>query len=243
MSTRIKKSRANFHLFCLRFAPCCDIMKGINEGEKSMQNFIAELDEYFCETYANYDKLCVLPGYKMPMMQASTVDEFGRTRAYTLPANTMRLALQEKKEELLADLKPRLVDTTFSFSFRPLGLFTALVNRFSKQGFPKYLKQLLQKYGLNEQTALEELNVDEEIWKKICKGQFMPTKNLIFSLALTAQLSFDDTEEMLVFCGEDFDYTYPKDVVISYLLSTKTYAPAMVERALAEYHVSNLFIK
>ena len=56
-----------------------------------------DFDGYFCEKYANYDKLCVLPGYKMPLMQASEVDAFGRTRAYTLPADTMRLALQEKK--------------------------------------------------------------------------------------------------------------------------------------------------
>ena len=59
--------------------------------------FIADLDEYFCEKYANYDKLCILPGYKMPLMQASKIDEFGRTRTYTLPAETMRLALQERK--------------------------------------------------------------------------------------------------------------------------------------------------
>ena len=82
-----------------------------------MYDFIKDLDEYFCEKYANYDKLCVLTGYKMPLMQASQVDEFGRTRAYTLPADRMRLALQEKKTELLAQLKSKMTDVTFSFSF------------------------------------------------------------------------------------------------------------------------------
>ena len=84
-----------------------------------MYEFIADLDEYFCEKYANYDRLCVLSGYKMPLMQTSTVDEFGRTRAYTLPAETMRLALQENKADLLKQLKSRMTDATFSFSFRP----------------------------------------------------------------------------------------------------------------------------
>ena len=208
-----------------------------------MQDFILDLDEYFCEKYANYDKLCILPGYKMPLMQTSTVDEFGRTRTYTLPANTMRLALQEKKTELLAELKPRLTDPTFSFSFRPLGLFSALRNRFSKYGFVKNFKLLLNKYGLTEQTAAEGLDVSAEILKKICKGKFLPSKNLIFSLALTAQISFEDTEKMLLLCEQVFDYTLVKDVVLSYLLINRVYSPAMVERALDEYKVGNLFIK
>ena len=86
-----------------------------------MFDFIADLDAYFCEKYANYDKLCVLPGYRMPKMHATKIDEFGRTYAYTLPANTMRLATQENKDELLKTLKAQIFDRTFSFSFLPLG--------------------------------------------------------------------------------------------------------------------------
>ena len=73
--------------------------------ESKMFDFIADLDEYFCEKYANYDKLCVLKGYRMPKMQDTKVGADGRTYAYTLPANTMRLALQENKAELLKTLK------------------------------------------------------------------------------------------------------------------------------------------
>ncbi len=96
-----------------------------------MYDFITDLDGYFCETYANYDKLCILPGYVMPVMQRSEVREDGRTYAYTLPAETMRLANQEKKEEILRELKSRLTDITFSFSFRPVGKFTRIHNLFS----------------------------------------------------------------------------------------------------------------
>jgi hypothetical protein len=48
---------------------------------------------------------------------------------------------------------------------------------------------------------------------------------------------------MLLLCGEGFDHTFVKDVVVSYLLNSRVYSPAMVERALNEYKVSNLFIK
>ena len=208
-----------------------------------MYDFIADLDEYFCKKYANYDKLCVLPGYKMPLMQASEVDEFGRTRTYTLPADRMCLALQEKKGELLAVLKTKMADVTFSFSFRPLGLFASIKNRTSKYGFAKNFKKMLEKYGVSEADALAGLNISEEIWTKICKGKFLPSKNLIFSLALTAQFSLDDTEELLAYLDEEFDYAIVKDVVISYLLNNKVYNPEMINRALAEYKVDNLFIK
>ena len=208
-----------------------------------MYDFIADLDGYFCETYANYDKLCILPGYVMPVMQRSEVREDGRTYAYTLPASTMRLAAQEKKEELLAALKKRMTDITFSFSFRPCGLFTKIRNRFSKYAFHKNFKVMLEKYGTSQAEALENLNISEEIWKGILKGDFEPTKNLIYSLALTVQISYADTCALMRLCGYEFNFADVKDVVISYLLQQKVYNRGMIDAALNEYKVTNLFIK
>ena len=82
-----------------------------------MYDFIADLDGYFCETYANYDKLCILPGYVMPLMQRSEVREDGRTYAYTLPAETMRLANQEKKDEILAEFKSIISNISYTISY------------------------------------------------------------------------------------------------------------------------------
>ena len=206
-------------------------------------DFITDLDEYFCEKYANYDKLCGLPGYKMPLMQASKIDEFGRTRTYTLPSENLRLALQEKKGELLCLLKDKTTDKTFSFSFQPIGMFAGWRSRYSKYGFTKNFKMILAKYGISEADALSHLDISEEIWKNICKGKFLPTKNLLFSFALTAQLSFEDTEDLLVYLMAEFDYTLVKDTVIAYLLQNKVYSPEMIKAALTEYKVDNLFIK
>lgn len=207
-----------------------------------MYDFIADLDGYFCEKYANYDKLCVLPGYKMPLMQRSEQDDFGRTRTYTLPADTMRLANQEKKDELLKLLKTKMLDATFSFSFLPMSGFRRLKNRFSKFAFYKNLKILLNKYGVTEEGAFENLKIPEEVWKGICKGKFLPTKNLLFSLALTVQISYDDLLSMMALCEYEFDFAIVKDVVIAYLLQTKVYNRSMIDRALEEYKVGNLFI-
>mgnify|MGYP006896614315 CR=1 FL=1 len=208
-----------------------------------MFDFIADLDAYFCETYANYDKLCVLKGYRMPKMQDSKIDEFGRTYAYTLPASTMRLSLQENKAEILKTLKTQLLDKTFSFSFRPLGFFARLKNKISAYGFLKWFKETLKKYNVTPMEAGEQLQIEPKIWKEICKGNFMPTKNTLLSLALTVNLSIEDTENLLLVCGYDFDYRVVKDVVISYLLTQKVFNRDMIDLALKEYKVENLFLK
>ncbi len=207
-----------------------------------MYDFLTDLDEYFCEKYANYDKLCILPGYKMPVMQATRIDEFGRTYAYTLPTETMRLATQEKKAELLALLKEKITDKTFSFSFRPLGFFGKIKNKCSKFGFPKNMRAILAKYAVSEEQAGEGLAISKEIWTKICKGSFVPTKNLIFSLALTVQTTFEDALALLALCDERMDYALEKDVVVAYLLTRKVFNRDMMDAALKEYKIRNLFI-
>ncbi|MBQ9714526.1 MAG: hypothetical protein IJV83_04305 [Clostridia bacterium] len=208
-----------------------------------MNDFILELDEYFCEKYANYDKLCVLPGYKMPLMQASEVREDGRTYAYTLPMETMSLSRQENKAELLAALKNRMVDVTFSFSFRPIWIFGRIKNVFSKYAVHKNLKLILEKYKWTDEAVLESINVSPEVWKGIRKNKYLPSKNLIFSLAIAGHFTMEDTTALLALCGYEWNYALVKDVVITYLLREKVFNPTMVQAALDEYKVTNLFIK
>ena len=204
--------------------------------------FMADLDAYFCEKYANYDKLCMLKGYRMPKMQDTKVDDFGRSYSYTLPANTMRLALQENKDEMLKELKGQMSDKSFSFSFRPLGWFARLKDGFSKYSFRKVFNQICPKYGITMETAVEGVDIDGKIWTRISKGQYYPTKNLIYTLALLHGISYQDTATLLAVCGYSFDYTQVRDVVISYLLTKKITNSAMRDAAFEEYAVDNLFI-
>ena len=208
-----------------------------------MFDFITDLDEYFCEKYAGYDKLTVLPGYKMPVMQATKTDERGNSFAYTLPADTMRLAAQENKAELLAALKEKMVDKTFSFSFSVMPFFTRVKNAFSKYGVAKNMKKILAKYGVQDSAVLKQVDIAPEIWKGIRGNKFLPSKNLLITLALTMQMSYEDAFALISLCDETFDFTIVKDVVVCYLLSRKVYNPAMVQAALDEYKVTNLFFK
>ena len=47
----------------------------------------------------------------------------------------------------------------------------------------------------------------------------------------------------MALCGYEFDLANVKDVVMTYLLSKKVYNRAMIDTALTEYKVANLFLK
>ena len=204
--------------------------------------FLSDLNEYFCENYANYDKLCVLDGYKVPKMQATERREDGRLYSYTLPANTMRLALQENREELLALLKSKIADKSFSFSFEPAP-FMERLKRNAKDSFKTALEEVFRKNSVDPKELWKELSIDEEIWTKICKGDYLPSKNAIFSICLVARASYEDTAYLLAMRYAEFDYTAEREVVISYLFKQKVFNPEMIKVAFQEYKVSNLFIK
>ena len=206
-------------------------------------DFLEDLDAYFCEKYANYDKICMIDGYVMPKMQSTRIDDFGRTYAYTLPAETMRLSLQENKAEILQKLKEKMTDKTFSFSFRTLSWFHQIENLFSKQSLKKIFPTILAHYNLTMEQAFEGLDVSKEAQRLIISGKAEPTKNLIFSMAIVNHFSLQDTKALLNICGLRLDFTCEKDVVFAYLISNSIFNADMVASALAEYKISHLFIK
>ena len=213
----------------------------MQEATKTEFGFLSDLDDYFCENYANYDKLCVLDGYRMPKMQATERRGDGRLYSYTLPANTMRLAKQENREKLLEDLKSKIKDKNFSFSFEPAGFFTRLLKN-KKYSFKSVLGDVLRKSSLTAEELGKGLSIEQKVWNKICSGDYLPAKNLIFSIALAARTTYEDACDLLAACGMEFDYTLEREVVISYLLKQKIFNKDMMQAAFVEYAVSNLFI-
>ncbi|MBQ2740229.1 MAG: hypothetical protein IJF39_01235 [Clostridia bacterium] len=205
--------------------------------------FIEDLDGYFCEKYANYDKICILPGYRMPKMQETTVDAFGRKYSYTLPAETMRLAKQEKCSSLLVELKSRMTDKNFSFSFRPLGFFQRISDVFSKDSFQKTLKAVCGHHNADPISVVDGLEINPAVWKRILSGEFYPSKPLVLALGLSAHFTYQETKALLRSCGYDFQFEDVSDTVISYLLLKEIYNKEMVQAAFAEYKLLPLPIK
>ena len=206
-----------------------------------MYEFITDLDAFFCEYYAGYDKICVLKGYKMPLMQRSEMQN-GKMHAYTLPANTMRLSLQENAADLLRQLKEKSRDKTISFSFTTVSFFKRLRKREQYKIAYQTFISLLKLYQLDKENV-DGLQIDPQIWSNIRKGKFLPSKNLIFTLALLGHLTAEDTQKMLNVYNYDFEYEIEKDVVISYLLTKKVFNAEMIKAALEEYKIDYLFLK
>ena len=205
--------------------------------------FISDLDGYFAEKYANYDKLCVLKGYEMPKMQETKRLEDGRDYSYTLPASTMRLAKQKNCEALLKQLKESFFDSTFSFSFRPLSFFERMRDKFNKTSFQKVFPEVLKRKSVTVDQVKSALTVDETTWKRILNGRYYPTKNLLFSIALAVGLSDEDLKDLMSVCDCELEFTLPKDVVVAYLVTRNVKNPLMIQEALKEYKIGNLFIK
>ncbi len=207
-----------------------------------MVDFIADLDDYFCKTYASYDKICTLQGYQMPKRQTSEVRN-GKTYAYTLSQELLKLDRQENKAEMLAQLKEKLSDKTFSFTFYTVSVWQKIKYRKFYKEARQTLALMLERYQVTETEVQNLLNVDSEIWKKIVKGRFIPSKNLLLSLFMAAHFNVDDAETLLNAFDCAFDYALAKDVVVRYLLEQKVYNEQLRDAALAEYKVRHLFLR
>ena len=206
-------------------------------------DFLEDLDEYFCEKYANYDHICILNGYEMPKMQTTERREDGTDYSYTLPASTMRLAAQRNRKDLLAQLKERMTDTTFSFTFRPLGLFARIKGIFAKRTFKKALPEVLARYSTTSGEAVKLLDIDVVTWSRICKGRLRADeKSSVFPgphRAHDARGPRGAVRSVRVRAG-----LFPRQGHRDRLsLTRKVYNADMVRRALEEYKVTNLFIK
>ena len=206
-------------------------------------DFLADLDEYFCEKFAGYELFCGLPQYRMPTMQVTKTDEYGRKFSYTLPKTTLRLADQENKKELLATVKTKLLSREITFSFHPVKWYALFRHRFSKTGFVKTAKWVANHYATTIEGLFDGVNISEEVLQNLVKGKVLPTKNLLFSVALSAHLSLDDTQMLMTACDMEWDYALQRDVVVRYLLERSIYNEEMVSVALKEYKINHLFLK
>ena len=108
-----------------------------------------------------------------------------------------------------------------------------------KESFAVYV----QADELAIEDALKTGDINEKTRKRILKGEYYPTKNLIFTLALTCGFSEQDTDVLMQTCGFVYDYAVVKDVVVSYLIANKVLNPAMIQAAFDEYKVDGLFFR
>lgn len=159
------------------------------------------------------------------------------------PLPPWRLAAQKQPEVLLAELKEGLCGSVLLFFLQAAVFFRRIRNKFSKNSFHAILPNVLARRNLTKESAGELLAVDGKVWQRICSGRYLPTKNLLFSLALAAGMSFDDLSEMMAACELALDYATVKDTVLAYLVTRGIQNREMIDAAIKEYKIENLFLK
>ena len=127
--------------------------------------------------------------------------------------------MDEKKAELLAELKDKMYDKNFSFSFRPLGFLEKISEKFAKETFSKTLQEVAARYNVEAKDLGENLDIDPIIWKKILKGEFYPSA---FKISPFAQVG------ALPICS----HTASKDISLSASMIISSWTCATIEQFL-----------
>ncbi|MFQ9423109.1 MAG: hypothetical protein ACLR3U_03735 [Christensenellaceae bacterium] len=121
-----------------------------------------------------------------------------------------------------------MTDTTFSFTFRPLGLFARIKGIFAKRTFkalPRFWRDTARRG-----EAVKLLDIDVVTWSRICKAFTSRRKSPVFP-GPTVRMTPEDLEELFGLCGYELDYSLVR-TPIAYLLTRKVYNADMVRRAL-----------
>ncbi len=203
---------------------------------RGMEEYLKNLDEYFCENYCDYVRLASIEGYSAPDMIVIGADGNVSRKDEKL----LRLCHQKNCDEVLANLKSSLEDTYFTFYFAFVSPFRRLKNRFDKHSFHKLLPILLAHSKETVQSAAEKLDILPKVWKALVKGKVRPEKNTVLALALVCRLNPEDTNVLLNVCGFNLQSDSVRDVVVGYLLQQKIFNPTMRDRCLAEYKIESL---
>lgn len=204
------------------------------KGNKKMNDFINDLDDYFCKNYLNQTRLAAIAGFVQPVL-GEEADPFD--------AEPYKLCHQKRAKELLATFKEGLIDRDFSFSFAEVPFLTYLKDKRRASAFCNMLPSAFRKYSLDTDNFFRDLSVSEEVWKKIVKGRYYPSKNLILAIALVGGISEKDTRVLLSSCEYEMDFESVRDTVVSYLLTYGVYNESLVREALDEYKITCLPLK
>ena len=153
------------------------------------------------------------------------------------PDESFKLIYQKNKDILLNELKTKLTDTDFEFSYTEIPFKKRLLSFFIKKlRFGLLLKDVLKKYGYYDFDNFYKLiSADFFIWKSILKSKLYPSKRFLFKICLYIGINISDNLELFKALKYDYDYRYAFDVVLRYLIEKKVFSRELMKAAFKEY--------
>ena len=205
------------------------------------ENFIADLDAFFGKYYTNYDFICSMPSYES-MTVSMILRNKNRIEEGEYAANEMRkISFQSDPAKVLAEIKERYVDNSFTFSVRVAPLRQRFLAAFGSKNLPgRLLEKFIAKYGEDPAHMAQKLGLDEKTWKDTLRGYYIPEKVLLFKLFLLLGMRKEDTEALMKLCGAYYNFEDARDVVVRYLIGYRVFNREMIDKAFDEYHIRRI---
>ena len=108
---------------------------------------LRDLDDYFCKKFTDFDMIGAMPSYQSVTLSMILKNK-NRIEDGEYAANEMRkISFQPEAAKVLAELKERYVDNTFTFSFRPGTLRERLAALFGRSASGRFIEKLIRSYG------------------------------------------------------------------------------------------------
>lgn len=213
------------------------------ENMQSADNggFLKDLDDYFSKKFSDFDLIGAMPSYES-LTVSMILKNKNRIEEGEYAANEMRkIAYQPQPDKVLAEVKERYVDNTFTFSFRVAPFRMRFMALFGSKNTPGgTIARIVRSYGEEPETLWQKLGLDEKDWKSILRGFYIPEKTLVYKLTLLLGISREDNFELMKTCGCYYDFADARDVVVRYLVDYRIYNRDMIDRAFDEYHIRRI---
>lgn len=203
--------------------------------------FIRDLNEYFAKRYRNFDRISSMPSYEsvtisMVLKNLNRVEE-----GEQVSDEARKICSQPKAAQVLAELKERYVDDTFTFSFRiaPFRVRLACLLR-RRQNSGALLASVIRTYGEDPAKMAARLGLAEEDWARVLQGKYIPEKVLLYRLFLLLGMRQEDCDRLMRACEAYYNFEDARDVVVRYLIDYRVYNPEMIAAAFDEFHLRHI---
>ena len=200
-----------------------------------------DLDDYFCKKFADFDMIGSMPSYESVTVSMILKNK-NRIEEGEYAANEMRkISYQPNPAKVLAEIKERYVDNTFTFSFRPAPFKQRIAALFGGRNTSgKFIAKLIRNYGEQPEGLWEKIGLAQKDWKAVLRGFYIPEKSLIYKITLLLGLSREDNFALMKECGCYYDFADARDVIVRYLVDYRVYNRDMIDAAFDEYHIRRI---
>ncbi len=196
-----------------------------------MEEMILELDDWFCRTYANVQRLSTLPGYRMPSAGEVAQKDYKA-------ADRMKLYRQSNRGDLLALFKDSVTDMEVGFSYSVPHLSERIRDFFHPGISPqKNIKSLLKRTGNTKTPVWEKIGVDREVWRYIVKGALRPTRRSVMRLCIVTGAGVEDYDRLLDSISLERDDEDVWEIIGIFILSKHITDMQAVEACFAAYNL------